>query len=85
MSLQLYFAPGACSFVPHAMLEMAGADYEPMMLKLHKGEQYGDAYKAINPRSQVPVLVDDAQVVTQIAAITLYLDEKFPQAGFLPK
>ena len=85
MSLQLYLAPGACSFVPHAMLEIAGAAYEPTMLKLHKGEQYGDAYKAINPRSQVPVLVDDGQVVTQIAAITLYLDEKFPQAGFLPK
>ena len=85
MSLQLYFAPGACSFVPHAMLEIAGATFEPMMVKLHKGEQYDDAYKAINPRSQVPVLVDDGQTVTQIAAITLYLDEKFPQAGFLPK
>ena len=85
MSLQLYFAPGACSFVPHAMLEIAGAAFEPMMVKLHKGEQYDDTYKAINPRSQVPVLVDDGQAVTQIAAITLYLDEKFPQAGFLPK
>ena len=83
--IQLYFAPGACSFVPHAMLEIAGAEFEPKMLKLHKGEQYDDAYKAINPRSQVPVLVDDGQVVTQIAAITLYLDEKLPQAGFLPK
>ena len=85
MSLQLYFAPGACSFVPHAMLEIAGAAFEPMMVKLHKGEQYDDTYKAINPRSQVPVLVDNGQAVTQIAAITLYLDEKFPQAGFLPK
>ena len=27
MSLQLYFAPGACSFVPHAMLEIAGAAF----------------------------------------------------------
>jgi len=85
MSLQLYFAPGACSFVPHVLLEASGAAYEPMLVKLHKGEQYDDAYKAINPRSQVPVLVDGGQVVTQIAAITLYLDEKFPQAGFLPK
>ena len=85
MSLQLYFAPGACSFVPHAMLEIAGAAFEPMMVKLHKGEQYDDTYKAINPRSQVPVLVDGGQAVRQIAAITLYLDEKFPQAGFLPK
>ena len=40
MSLQLYFAPGACSFVPHCLLELSGQAYEPKMVKLHKGEQY---------------------------------------------
>ena len=84
MSLQLYFAPGACSFVPHTLLEVAGAAFEPTMVKLHKGEQNEAAYKAINPRGQVPVLVDDGQVITQIVAIVLYLDQKFPTAGFLP-
>jgi glutathione S-transferase len=84
MSLQLYFAPGACSFVPHCLLELSGATFEPKMVKLHKGEQYEPAYQAINPRGQVPVLVDGDQAVTQIVAITLYLDEKFPQSGFLP-
>jgi glutathione S-transferase len=54
------------------------------MVKLHKGEQNGEEYKAINPRGQVPVLVDDGHVVTQILAIILYLDQKFPQAQFLP-
>ena len=84
MSLKLYFAPGACSFVPHCMLQRAGADFEPIMVKLHKGEQHEGDYKAINPRGQVPVLVDDGQVITQIVAIVLYLDHKFPQAQFLP-
>ncbi len=84
MSLTLYFAPGACSFVPHCLLEASGTAYEPTMVKLHKGEQYDAAYKAINPRSQVPVLVDDGQAVTQIVAICSYLDSKFPQMGFLP-
>lgn len=84
MSLKLYFAPGACSFVPHCLLQLSGAAYEPQMVKLHKGEQNGDEYKAINPRGQVPVLVDDGQVVTQILAIILYLDQKFPDAHFLP-
>jgi hypothetical protein len=32
MSLKLYFAPGACSFVPHCMLQRAGADFEPIMV-----------------------------------------------------
>jgi len=84
MSLKLYFAPGACSFVPHCMLQRAGAQYEPIMVKLHKGEQYEANFQAINPRGQVPVLVDDGQVVTQILAIVLHLDQKFPDAQFLP-
>jgi glutathione S-transferase len=84
MSLKLYFAPGACSFVPHVLLEMSGAAFEPSMVKLHKGEQNSDEYKALNPRGQVPVLVNNGQVVTQIVAIVLYLDQLFPQAGFLP-
>ena len=84
MSTTLYFAPGACSFVPHVLLENAGADYEPTMVKLHKGEQYGDAYKTINPRSQVPVLVVDGAVITQIVAIITYLNDKFPAMGYLP-
>ena len=84
MSLKLYFSPGACSFVPHVLLELSGAAFEPTMVKLHKGEQYGEEYKAINPRGQVPVLVDDGKVITQIVAIILYLDQKFPAAKFLP-
>jgi glutathione S-transferase len=84
MSLKLHFAPGACSFVPHVLLEMSGAEFEPSMVKLHKGEQNSDEYKAINPRGQVPVLVDNGQPITQIVAIVLYLDQRFPQAGFLP-
>ena len=85
MTLKLYYAPGACSFVPHSMLELAGATFEPAAIKLHKGEQYGDEYKALNPRSQVPVLVDGDQVLTQIVAIITYIDAQFPEAGFIPK
>jgi glutathione S-transferase len=84
MSLQLYFAPGACSFVPHVLLEAAGATFEPKMVKIHKGEQYGDEYKALNPRAQVPVLVVDGNVITQIMAITTLIADSFPNAQFLP-
>lgn len=84
MSLKLYFAPGACSFVPHALLEAIGEPFEPVMVKLHKGEQQTPEYLAINPRGQVPVLVDGANTITQILAIVSYLDARFPQHGFLP-
>ncbi len=84
MSLKLFYAPGACSFVPHAALELAGADFEPALVKLHKGEHRTPDYLALNPRGQVPVLVDGDQVITQIVAIGLHLDARFPQAGLLP-
>jgi glutathione S-transferase len=85
MTLKLYFAPGACSFVPHALLEATGVAFEPVMVKLHKGENQSPEYKAINPRGQVPVLVDGAEVITQIIAIVAYLDGRFPQQHFLPQ
>jgi glutathione S-transferase len=85
MTMKLYFAPGACSFVPHALLEAAGAAYEPVLVKLHKQENLSPEFKAINPRGQVPVLVDDGEVITQIVAIVTWLDAKFPQMEFLPR
>lgn len=84
MSLTLYYAPGACSFVPHVLLQASGAAFEPAMLKLHKGEQREATYLTINPRGQVPVLVDHGTVITQIVAICLHLDAQFPDAHFLP-
>lgn len=85
MTVKIYYAPGACSFVPHTLLEATGEAYEPVMVKLHKGEQNSPEYKAINPRGQVPVLIDGEHVITQIVAIVSYLDERFPKAGFLPR
>ena len=88
MKLELYFAPGACSFVPHVGLEAikaaTGQDYEPKLVKLHKGEQKTPEYLAMNPNGQVPVLVVDGRPLNQIVAICDYLDRAFPQAGLLP-
>jgi glutathione S-transferase len=84
MSIQLYFSPGACSFVPHAMLEKSATQFEPKMVKLHKGEQYGEEYKLLNPRSQVPLLIADGQPISQIVAITTYIADTFQEAKFLP-
>lgn len=84
MTRKLYFAPGACSFVPHTLLETLGEPFEPVMVKLHKGEQNTPEYRAVNPHGQVPVLVDGDAVITQIVAIVDYLDRRHPAAGFLP-
>ena len=83
--LQLYWSPGACSFVPHVALEAAEAVFEPKLVKLHKGEQRTPEYLALNPSAQVPVLVVDGKPLTQIIAIVEFLDQSFPQAALLPR
>jgi glutathione S-transferase len=83
--VELYFAPGACSFVPHVALEAAKAEFEPKLVKLHKGEQKTPEYLALNPNGQVPVLVVDGRPLTQIVAICEHLDRAYPAAGLLPK
>ena len=85
MSLKLYYASGACSFVPHTMLELAGATFEPVAVKLHKDEQNSPEYRAVNPRGQVPALVVDGQVITQIMAIVAWIDGQFPESAFIPR
>ena len=88
MNLELYFAPGACSFVPHVALEAiksaTGQTFEPKLVKLHKGEHKTPEYLAMNPNGQVPVLVAEGKPLTQIVAICEFLDRSFPQAGLLP-
>lgn len=88
MDLKLYYAPGACSFVPHVALEAVraatGQAFETQLVKLHKGEQRSPEHLALNPDGQVPVLLVDGQPLTQIVAICDFLDRAFPQAGLLP-
>ena len=86
--MQLYFAPGACSFVPHVGLEIAkaatGLDFEPRLVKLQKAENRSPEYLAMNPDGQVPVLVVDGRPLTQIIAICEWLDLAHSKARLLP-
>ena len=86
--MELYYAPGACSFVPHVALEAVkaecGEEYEPKPVKIHKGEHKTPQFLAMNPNGQVPVLVADGKPLSQIVAIIDYLDRRFPAAGLLP-
>ena len=88
MNLELYFAPGACSFVPHSGLEAikaaTGQEFSPKLVKLHKGEHKTPEYLQMNPDGQVPVLQVDGKPLTQIVSICDFLDRSFPKAGLLP-
>ncbi len=85
MKLKLYHFPGGCSRVTMTALEQAGADYEDEMVNLMKGAHMQPDYQAINPRGKIPALLVNSQLLTENAAILLWINMTFPDAGLLPK
>jgi len=81
------FYTGAMSrgLTVHWLLEELGAPYEMKVLDLAKREQKAPAYLAINPMGKVPAIVHRGVVVTESAAICVYLADAFPKAGLAPK
>lgn len=84
MTIALYHSPGACSMAPHIVLSEIGVDYEPRRVNFAEKQQYSEEYKAINPKSRVPVLLIDGFVLTEVPAILTYLAQRFPQSNLLP-
>ncbi len=64
------------------MLEETGLPYEITPVDTRKGEQHTAAFKAINPNSKLPAIVDGDATVFDSNAILLYLAEK--SGKFLP-
>lgn len=54
-------------------------DMETVQIDLRNGEQFSDAFRAINPDCTVPVLeLDDGTCLTEVFAICQYLEDEFP-------
>ena len=65
-------------------LRELGADFEFVPVKLPAGEHRRPEFLKLNPAGKLPVLVDGDNVVTESAAIVLYLAEKYPEKKLLP-
>lgn len=65
-------------------LNLKGIEREDEFINLLKGEQFSDAFRAVNPQMVVPALVDGDLTLTQSMAILEYLDEKHPEPALLP-
>ena len=65
-------------------LQELAVDFEAVTVNLKEREHARPDFAAINPARKVPVLVDGDLVLTESAAIVLYLAEKYPDRGFLP-
>lgn len=82
--ITLYFAPGSCSRVPLIALLETGVVFETALVRFMKGEHKSPAYKSLNPKGKVPLLVIDGEALSENVAILSHLNHLFPAAGLLP-
>ncbi len=74
------------TFRVRSALNLKGIAYDETIVDLHQGEQFGAAYKAVNPQSVLPSLIDgQGAPLFQSLAIIEYLDETHPQPPLLPR
>jgi glutathione S-transferase len=65
-------------------LEEAGVPYELKVVDIMKGEQKQPGFLATNPMGKLPTLVDGDVVVTEAAAIALYLADRYAPGRLAP-
>ncbi len=84
MTIELYTAATPNGWKVAIMLEelkAAGADLadlEVHPMNLSAGEQFSEAFTAINPNQKIPALVDRGQAIMESCAILQYLGERYP-------
>lgn len=78
-------ARGCGSVLVEAALILAEIPYEREEIDYEHPGPTRDRLAAVNPLIQVPtVILPDGSVMTESAAIALYIDEQVPAAGLLP-
>lgn len=81
----LYGAPGSGATPVHAALTLIGAPVDIIDVAPWEGESERQKLAAVNPLRQAPVLVlPSGEVMTESAAILLWLGERHPEARLAP-
>jgi glutathione S-transferase len=83
--MKLYYAPGTCSMAVHVVLRELGYRFDLERVDLGEGGTAAGAdYSTVNPKGYVPALVlDDGQVLTEVAAILQYLGDPKSESGLV--
>jgi glutathione S-transferase len=84
MSITLYHHPFSRASTVVWMLEEVGVPYELRWVDMMKGEQKSAEIVALNPMGKLPILTDDGLVVTEVAAIGLYLADRYAAGRLAP-
>jgi glutathione S-transferase len=82
--MRLHYLPGTAAMAPHATLAEIGVPYELVRVERDEQERPSDAYFALNPLGKIPTLEDGDLILTESAAICLYLADRFPDARLAP-
>jgi glutathione S-transferase len=77
MAISLYYHPYSRASGTLWALEEAGVPYDLRIVDIMKGEQKGAELVARNPMGKLPTLVDGDLVVSENAAIALYLADRY--------
>jgi glutathione S-transferase len=85
MATVLYHHPFSRAAGVVWMLEEIGIPYELRFVDIMKGEQKAPQILALNPMGKLPVLVDGDAVVTESAAIALYLADRYSYGRLAPR
>jgi glutathione S-transferase len=85
MSVILYHHPFSRAANVVWMLEEVGVPYELRFVDLAKGVQKSPEITALNPMGKLPILLDGDAVVTESAAVGLYLADAHAYGRLAPK
>ncbi len=83
--IKLYGVPRSRSLRVSWALEELGLDWQYHFIDFAKGDSRSEAFLAVNPCGKVPALVENDLVITESAAIVLYLAEKYGDENLLPQ
>jgi glutathione S-transferase len=82
--LKFYHTPYSRSSSIFWLLEELGQPYEMEVLDIRAPGGAPESYRDVQPNKKVPAVVHDGTVITERAAITIYLADAFPEAGLAP-
>ena len=83
-TLVFFHAPNTRSSGTRILLEELSAPHELRVVNMKAGEQRKPAFLAVNPMGKVPAILHRGELVTEQAAIFIYLADLFPKAGLAP-
>jgi glutathione S-transferase len=82
--LKFYCAPWSRASGVFWLLEELGEPYEIEIVDIRAPGGVPESYRAIQPNKKVPAIDHDGTIVTERAAICVYLADAFPSAGLAP-